>query len=202
MIKESVITLLLQPLPIWIAIALGLVPALIAGFQRRPIGRWCLYGFGCVLLAWPLIAFPTIHAFLAGRGGKPTELDRQRQRRCDALALLKERSVRSFPSRIGDLGRRTASGIDRRRYVYERLRPGEALELVRERGTPKNAKAVAYHHRGVHLGYVPKRQYWIADALDDGIRLLAIAETVKMGWLFRRRARYVGTRIIIIFDPR
>jgi hypothetical protein len=57
---------------------------------------------------------------------------------------------------------------------------------------------VAYCHRGVHLGYVPKGQRWIAEALDDGLRLTAIAEEVKTGWIFRRRAKFVGTRIVIL----
>jgi HIRAN domain len=202
MSKDAVITLLLQPLPVWIVLALGFVPALIARLHHRPIAPWCLYGCGCALLAWPLVALPTMHALLVRPGGKTSEQDRERQRRSDALALLKEESVRSYPSRIGQFSRRSPAGVDCRRYAYEHLGPGEALELVRERANRKNTHAVAYHHRGVHLGYVPKRQRWIADALDDGLRLLAITETVKSGWVFRRRARYVGTRIIILYDPR
>lgn len=125
----------------------------------------------------------------------------QRQRRADALALLTEGSVRSYPSWIAELRRKSPTGIDRRHYAYEHIRPGEPLELARETSN-QNKYAVAYHHRGVHLGYVPRRHRWIARALDDGLRLAAIAETVKTGWIFRRRAKFVGTRIIILSDRR
>ena len=40
-----------------------------------------------------------------------------------------------------------------------------------------------------------------ADALDDGLRLAVIVENVKPGWL-PRRAKYVGTRIIVLYDGR
>jgi hypothetical protein len=124
----------------------------------------------------------------------------QRQRRADALALLTESSVRSYPSWIAELRRKSPTGIDRRRYAYEHIAPGEALELVRE-SAKQNKRAVAYHHRGVHLGYVPRRHHWIAQALDDGLRLAAIAETIKTGWIFRR-AKFVGTRIVVLYDGR
>jgi len=125
----------------------------------------------------------------------------QRQRRADALALLTESGVRSYPSWIVELNRKSPTGIDRRSYAYKHIQPGEALELVRESTKQKN-HAVAYHHRGVHLGYVPRRHRWIARALDKGARLAAIAETVKTGWIFRRRAKFVGTRIVILSDGR
>ena len=135
-----------------------------------------------------------------GRNDEGTQ-HQQRQRRADALALLTESSVRSYPSWIAELRRKSPTGIDRRHYAYEHIRPGEALELVRETTNQKN-HAVAYHHRGVHLGYVPRRHHWIARALDDGLRLAAIAETVKIGWIFRHRAKFVGTRIVVLYDGR
>jgi hypothetical protein len=61
---------------------------------------------------------------------------------------------------------------------------------------------VAYHHRGVLLGYVPRRHRWIAEALDDGLRLTAIAERIKIGGIFRRRAKFIGTRIVVLDDRR
>jgi hypothetical protein len=60
----------------------------------------------------------------------------------------------------------------------------------------------SYRHRDVHLGYVPKRHRRIADAIDDGLRLFAIVETIKSGWIFRRRARFVRTRIVVMHDGR
>ena len=122
-----------------------------------------------------------------------------RRRRADALALIAEESVRSYPSWIAELDRESSNG---RRYAYEHLGPGEALALVRERTDSKSDHAVAYYHRAVHLGYVPKRHHWIAAALDDGLRLAVIVQKVKVGWIVRRRAKFVGTRIIIIHDGR
>ena len=127
----------------------------------------------------------------------------EQRRRADALALITEGSVRSYPSWIAELKRKSpASSIDRRRYAYEHIRPGEPLELVREPADQNDSHAVAYHHHGVHLGYVPKRHRWIAKALDDGLRLTAIADRIKIGGIFRRRAKFVGTRIIVLGDVR
>jgi hypothetical protein len=125
-----------------------------------------------------------------------------RRRRADALALIAEESVRSYPSWVVELDGESSLGIDRRRYAYEHLGPGEALELVREPTDPRNDRAVSYYHRAVHLGYAPKRHHWIAAALDDGLRLAVIVEKIKVGWIARRRAKFVGTRIIIIYDGR
>jgi len=94
----------------------------------------------------------------------------------------------------------TRVGTEIRRYAHEHLGPGEALELVREHTGPGDKHAVSYRHRNFHLGYVPTQHRWIADALDDRRRLLAIVETVKTGWVFRRRAKYVGTRIVVPYD--
>jgi hypothetical protein len=196
------ISWLWQLLPIWMALAGGLPPALIAAFKRRTMARWYLYGFACTLAVWPqlavagpLLAMPTVHALLVQRIGAPRKFPR-RQRRADALALLTESSVRSYPSWIADLRRRSA-GVDRRRYAYQHVGSGDALELVRE-PYRSNHHAVAYRHRGVHLGYVPKRQRWIADAMDDGLSVAAIVAKVKVAGIFRRRAKFVGTRIVVL----
>ena len=125
-----------------------------------------------------------------------------RRRRADALALIAEESVRSYRSWIAELDSEPSDGIDRRRYAYEHLAPGEVLVLVRERTDSKNDHAVSYYHRAVHLGYVPKQHHWIAAALDDGVRLAVIVEKIKVGWIVRRRAKFVGTRIIIVYDGR
>jgi hypothetical protein len=142
-----------------------------------------------------------IDIFPARPHGVPEEI-RERERRADAMALLAENSVQSYPSWIAELRRKSPAGIDRRRYAYEHIRPGEALELVREPAAQNDAHAVAYHHRGVLLGYVPRQHRWIVKALDDGLRLAAIAERVKIGGIFRRRAKFIGTRIIIVYDGR
>jgi len=125
-----------------------------------------------------------------------------RRRRADALALIAEESVRSYRSWIAELDSEPSDGIDRRRYAYEHLAPGEVLVLVRERTDSKNDHAVSYYHRAVHLGYVPKQHHWVAAALDDGVRLAVIVEKIKAGWIVRRRAKFVGTRVIIVYDGR
>jgi hypothetical protein len=92
---------------------------------------------------------------MIARPPRPHRILRQieQRRRADALALITESSVRSYPSWIAELKRKSpASSIDRRRYVYEHIRPGEALELIREPADQNDGHAVAYHHRGVHLG--------------------------------------------------
>ena len=198
-------TAILEWLPqlrrIGVALIIGFVPALIARWKRRPMIPWYLYGFVCALLAWPAVALPAIHALLVRPHRKPEQISQQR-RRADALALLKEGSVRSYPSWIAELRRKSPVGIERRRYAYEHIGPGEPLDLVRERAEPGDRHAVSYRHRDVHLGYVPRRHRWIAEAIDDGLRLAAVVETVKTGWVFRQRARFVGTRIIVLHDGR
>ena len=60
---------------------------------------------------------------------------------------------------------------------------------------------MAFRHRGIHIGYVPKRHHWVAHAIDDGRRLVAIVDKVKVGGHFRRRAKYVGVRIAVLETP-
>ena len=132
------------------------------------------------------------------RRNRTSEQTGIQRRRADALALIAEESVRSYRSWIAELSRK--DGVDRRRYAYELLGAGEALALVRERTDSRSDRAVSYYHRAVHLGYVPKQHHWIAEALDDGLRLAVIVEKVKLGWFVRRRAKFVGTRIIVLYD--
>ena len=131
-----------------------------------------------------------------------SEQKRRRRRRADALALIAEEGVRSYPSWIAELRSESRDGIDRSRYAYEHLGAGDALELVRERTGPTSDRAVSYYHRAVHLGYVPKQHHWIAAALDDGLRLAVIVEKIKRGWIARRRAKFIGTRIVVLYDGR
>jgi len=186
---------------IGVALVFGVVPAVIARWKRRPMTPWYIYGFVCALAAWPAIALPVIHALFVRSQGKPDQISQQRRRE-SALALLKEESIRSYPSWIAELRGKSPAGKELRRYAYEHLEPGEALVLFRERTEPDDKHAVSYRHRAVHLGYVPRRHRWIADAIDDGLRLLAIVETVKMDWVFRRRVRFVRTRIVVLHDGR
>jgi hypothetical protein len=133
---------------------------------------------------------------LRRRNGTSGETSVQR-RRAQALALIAEESVRSYRSWIAELSRKSPGGVDRGRYAYEHLAPGEALSLVRERADSRGERAVSYYHRDVNLGYVPKQHRWIAEALDDGLRLAVIVEKVNRGWSIRRRAKSIGTRVIV-----
>jgi len=145
---------------------------------------------------------PMICVFPRRRRNGISEQMRRQRRRADALALIAEEGVRSYPSWIAELRSQSSDGIDRRRYAYEHLGAGDALELVRERTAPTSDRAVSYYHRAVHLGYVPKQHHWIAAALDDGLRLAVIVEKIKRGWIVRRRAKFVGTRIVVVYDGR
>ncbi len=195
--EDVIIPWLLYRSTIWTALLAGLAPAAIANFKRRPVMGWYLYGFACTFVAWPLIALATIHALLVRSRTVSPEV-RQRQRRADALALLAESSVRSYPSWIAELRRKSPEGIDRRRYVYEKIGPGEPIELIREPANQRDDHAVSFRHRGIHLGYVPKRHRWVAPAIDEGRRLVAIVDKVKVGGILRRRAKFVRVRIAVL----
>jgi len=178
------------------------VPAAIAQARGRRLVIWLVYGVAAALFAWPLVLVPTVHAlFTRPRLRFISKEDRERRRRADALALIREPSLQTYGSRVKELRRTSPAGVDRRRYVYASIQPGDALELVREAAPARNAHATAYYHRGVHLGYVPKGQSWVAEALDDGLRLAVIVEQVRMSW-FRRRARSVQTRLVMLRDRR
>jgi hypothetical protein len=197
MLDDGIFWPLLWPLPMLVFLAA--LPAAVAGVRGRHLTPWYVYGLGCALVGWPLVAVPTLHAFLI-RPRLLSQEERERQRRADALALLREPGIRSYPSRIKELRRLSLAGVNRRRYVHGFIKPGDALELVRELDHPRNQRAVAYYDRGVYLGYVPKHQRWVADALDDGLRLAVIVEKIKMSWLSPRRARSVHTRLVVLYD--
>src|SRR5262245_51813742 len=128
MSEDVIIPWLLQHSTIWIAVLAALAPAMIANFKHRSVMPWYLYGFACTLVAWPLITLPTAHAFLLRPRTMSPEA-RQRQRRADALALLAESSVQSYPTWIAELRRKSPEGVDRRRYVYKEIGPGESSAL-------------------------------------------------------------------------
>ena len=102
MYEDLIAPWLMQYPTIWTALLIGLVPAMIANFKRRSVMRWYAYGFACSLVALPLVTLPTAHAFLL-RSRSASPKSRQRERRTDALALLAESSVRSYPTWIADL---------------------------------------------------------------------------------------------------
>ena len=198
--EDVIMPWLLYRTTVWTALLAALAPAAIAKYKRRSPIRWYIYGFACTLIAWPLIALAMIHALLVRSQivSSVSPKVRQRQRRADALALLAESSVQSYPSWIAELRHKSPDGTDRRRYAYEKIGRGESIELVREPASQSADHAVAFRHHGVHLGYVPKRHRWVAPALDDGRRLIAIVDKVKVGGIVRRRAKFVGVRILVL----
>ncbi len=201
MSEDVIIPWLLHRPPVWTALLAALAPAIIASFKSRSTIRWYLYGLACTLVAWPLIALATIHALLVRSWTMSPTVSpevRQRQKRADSLALLAESSVQSYPSWIAELKLKSPEGLDRRRYAYEKIEPGESIELVREGASHRDDHAVAFRHHGVHLGYVPKRHRWVAPAIDDGRRLVAIVDKVKVGGIVRRRAKSVRVRIAVL----
>ena len=194
--EDVIIPWLPQHSDIWMALLAGLAPAMIANFKRRSVMRWYLYGFASTVVAWPLVTLPTIHAlFLRPRTMSPEA--RQRQRRADALALVAENSVQSYRTWIAELRRKSPEGVDRRRFIYKEIGAGILIELIREVADDHDKHAVAFRHLGVHIGYVPRRHRWIAHAIDNGRRLVAIVEKVKVGVIFRRRAKFVRIRIVL-----
>jgi hypothetical protein len=194
--EDNIILRFREYAPIWVPLLAGLASAIIANFKGRPFIWWYLYGLACTVVFWPLLIIPTIHAFLLRpRIASPQKVPLE-QRRAQALALFG--SSQSYPSWIDEFRRKSAAGIDRRRYAHDHLGSGEAIELIRKPAKWRDGRAVAYYHHDVHLGYIPKQHGWVADAIDDGHRVIAVVETIKFGRLLRRRARFVNTRIMVI----
>src|SRR5260370_7056885 len=120
--EDVIIPWLLVRSTIWTALLAGLAPAAIANFKRRPVMGWYLYGVACTFVAWPLIALATIHALLV-RPRTVSPEARQGQRRADALALLQESSLRSYPSWIATLRPKSPHTHHLPPHVYHNTRP-------------------------------------------------------------------------------
>jgi hypothetical protein len=59
-------------------------------------------------------------------------------------------------------------------HVLDRLRVGDALQLVREPENDFDEHAVAVHWKGAHLGYLPREHNRVvANLLDQGVGLRA-----------------------------
>lgn len=60
------------------------------------------------------------------------------------------------------------------KQLWEKMKVGDALVLVREPDNPYDAKAIRVEWRGQKLGYVPRRENAdIARLMDNGARLEA-----------------------------
>ena len=74
------------------------------------------------------------------------------------------------------------------RSVWEHLRVGERLELVRETGNPHDPNAVRLDWRGHALGYIPRTENEsVARQLDRGNALEARITAIGMYRNHRRR---------------
>jgi hypothetical protein len=107
-------------------------------------------------------------------------------------------AARSYPSWIAGLTYRAANGLDRARFCWQKLKPGDVLDLVREPENEHDEKAVAVMLGGAHLGYVPERHHWVARALDDGQTLRCTVENMSPRGVFVRRAKHVGLQIAVL----
>ena len=75
--------------------------------------------------------------------------------------------------------------------VWEELRVGDRLELVRERDNPHDANAVSVSWRGRKLGYVPRHQNAaLAWGLDRGAQLVARISRLEPGASPSRRLEF------------
>lgn len=53
--------------------------------------------------------------------------------------------------------------------LWDEMKPGDLLQLVRERENPHDANAVRFEWNGSHLGYIPRRENAdVARQMDRG----------------------------------
>ena len=75
--------------------------------------------------------------------------------------------------------------------VWEELRVGDRLDLVRERDNPHDANAVSVSWRGRKLGYVPRHQNAaLAWGLDRGAQFAARISRLEPGASPSRRLEF------------
>jgi hypothetical protein len=99
-----------------------------------------------------------------------------------------------YPSWIAGLAHK-----GRGRYCLKHLHKGSQVTLRREPDNLHDAMAVAVTYSRHHIGYIPQRHRWVAEALDEGRTLAChVTEIDVEGWLFWKRARQVG----LIIDVR
>jgi tellurite resistance protein len=110
--------------------------------------------------------------------------------------------MRSYPSWVAGLKHPAPDGTDRSAYCAG-LAEGSLLNMIPEPTNKFDSNAVALHHDGKHLGYIPQRHAWVCEAIDEGrvLQCAVIEVEVTGGGIFsRRRAAHVETRISVIAD--
>jgi hypothetical protein len=93
-------------------------------------------------------------------------------------ALVRSRARRAYPCAIAGLAHAGADGRPRADLVRA-LPVGAVLRLLAEPGNPHDPDAVGVWRDGAHLGYVPMRHGWVAEALDEGDDLAAVLSRVE-----------------------
>jgi hypothetical protein len=110
--------------------------------------------------------------------------------------------MRSYPSWIAGLKFPGPDGTDRGAYCAG-LAEGSLLNIVPEPTNKFDSDAVALHHDGKHLGYIPERHAWVGEAIDEGklLQCAVVEVEVTGGGIFsRRRAEHVETRISVVAE--
>lgn len=111
-------------------------------------------------------------------------------------------SMRSYPSWIAGIKYPAPDGTDRSAYCAG-LIEGSLLDMIPEPTNKFDADAVALHHKGKHLGYVPQRHSWVGKTIGEGKALqceVIEIETTGGGIFSKRRAEHVETRISVISE--
>jgi hypothetical protein len=79
--------------------------------------------------------------------------------------------------------------------VWDEIRAGDTLDLVRERDNPHDPNAVRVAWRGHTLGYVPRTENEaVARQIDRGSRLSARVASIGM---YRNHRRKLGVEIFV-----
>lgn len=110
--------------------------------------------------------------------------------------------MRSYPSWIAGLKYPAPDGTDRGAYCAS-LAEGSLLNMAPEPTNKFDSNAVALHHNGKHLGYIPHRHAWVGEAISEGKVLqceVIEVEITGRGIFSRRRAEHVETRISVVAD--
>lgn len=98
---------------------------------------------------------------------------------------------RHYPSWVAGLHFPDQNGIDRGLYCAQ-IKIGDEIKMVREPENPHDPKAVGLWHKSQHIGYIPMKHEWIAEAIDEKRRIGAVAREVLIE---DGRASFVGIEV-------
>lgn len=93
-------------------------------------------------------------------------------------AIVRAKGNRAYPCAIAGLGHPGADGRLRGQVVAT-LPVGAVLRLRPEPDNPADPDAVGVWRGETHLGYVPRRAAWVAEAIDEGDNLAAVLARVE-----------------------